>query len=280
MADSNAPAPIEIFLIAPLYKKYAVEISYDVENFDSHLDMYCIGCKQESVFKRHGRTPNQARARIPGLISGGLGAGGYPKPDPEESQTYTVEFECSRNEKHIATFLFLVDGDAFRKIGEYPSRYDRLIPEIKKYEKELGSYYSELRKAILLNSHNVGVGAFVYLRRVLEKVVYDVAKDEFANQPEWNFKKWKDSKGGFTDVIKTLAPQLPKFLVDNSILYGILSSGIHELDEEECVSCFEIVEAAIEEILDDRMNKAEKERKRKNVSKELSKINSDSMRGK
>lgn len=272
MPDNNEIAPIEIYLNAPLYKKYSKEVSYEVENFCSTLDMYCVGCKQESVFKRLGKTPLQLMAGMTfPMPSGG---GSHYKPDPELSRTYSIEFECSRNEKHMAVFAFRVDGQSFSKIGEYPSRADRLYPEIRKYEKELGFYYEELKTAFHLHLHNVGIGSFVYLRRILEKVVYDVAVHKYAGQPNWSLEKWKESKRRFEDVIDDLANELPEFLVKNTILYGILSKGIHELDEEECQEYFEVVQAAIEEILDYKMSRDEKERRQSSVSSKLSQIHS------
>lgn len=50
-------------------------------------------------------------------------------------------------------------------------------------------------------------------------------------------------------------PELPDFLVKNRDLYGILSKGIHELSEDECLSYFDPVKAALELILDQALEK-------------------------
>jgi len=272
MSENNEIAPLEIYLNAPLYKRYGKEVSGEVENLDSTLDMYCVECKQDSVFKRREKTPRQIMAGVTSPMPSG--GGSFYKPDPELSRTYSVEFECSRNKNHVAVFLFRVDGQSFSKIGEYPSRADRLYPGIRKYEKELGSYYEELKTAFHLHLHNVGIGSFVYLRRVLEKVVYDVAVRKYTGQPDWNLEKWKESKRRFDNIIEDLADELPEFLVKNTILYGILSKGIHELNEEECQEYFEVVQAAIEEILDDKMSRDEKRGRQSSVSGKLSQIHS------
>ena len=54
---------------------------------------------------------------------------------------------------------------------------------------------------------------------------------------------------------------LPKVLVTNKNVYGIVSKGVHELSEEECREMFPYIKAGIELILDDLL--AEKERKEK-----------------
>jgi glutamate mutase epsilon subunit len=63
------------------------------------------------------------------------------------------------------------------KIGQYPSYRDIESPQIKKFQKVLGGYYTELNKAIGLYSHGVGIGLFVYLRRIIEKLVHDTFKE-------------------------------------------------------------------------------------------------------
>jgi len=158
------------------------------------------------------------------------------------------------------------------KIGEYPSLSDRLYPTLRKYEKDLGDSYPELRMAVNLYSHNVGIGSFTYLRRVLEKVVSDTAKIKYAEQSDWDFAKWRRNKRSFEDMISDLSDRLPSFLVGNPLLYGILSKGIHDLKEDECLEYFEIIEKAIVEILDEKIRISERDNSLNFVSEKLSKI--------
>lgn len=65
----------------------------------------------------------------------------------------------------------------------------------------------------------------------------------------------------FDIKIETLKVYLPKVLVTNKNVYGIISKGVHELSEEECREMFPYIKAGIELILDDLL--AEKERKEK-----------------
>jgi len=69
---------------------------------------------------------------------------------------------------------------------------------------------------------------------------------------------------------------LPDFLVENRHTYGILSKGVHELTEQECLKYFPVVKTGIELILDEEIARRNTEKKRKeardalaNVAKEL-----------
>ena len=49
------------------------------------------------------------------------------------------------------------------------------------YKKELGDgYYKELKRAIGLYSSNVGIGSYVYLRRIVEKIILDGLQEAIA----------------------------------------------------------------------------------------------------
>jgi hypothetical protein len=57
--------------------------------------------------------------------------------------------------------------------------------------------------------------------------------------------------------------------VEHKVLYAILSKGIHELSEEECLQAFPVVRLGIELILDEKIEQQEKERKIKDASKAI-----------
>jgi hypothetical protein len=61
--------------------------------------------------------------------------------------------------------------------------------------------------------------------------------------------------------IELLKDELPEFLVENKAMYSILSKGIHELSEEECLTAFPILKVGIEIILDVKLEAAKKEKK-------------------
>lgn len=76
------------------------------------------------------------------------------------------------------------------------------------------------------------------------------------------------------EKIEILSEFLPDFLVEHKHLYGILSKGVHELSEEECLENFDIVKTGIELILDEvieKKKKLEKIKKFKTGSRSISK---------
>lgn len=72
-----------------------------------------------------------------------------------------------------------------------------------------------------------------------------------------------------------LKNSIPEFPVNNKTLYSILSKGIHELSEEECLDIFPVLKTAIEYILDEIKAKKELEEKKRILSEQIGKINSN-----
>jgi len=64
-------------------------------------------------------------------------------------------------------------------------------------------------------------------------------------------------------------------LVEHRALYGILSKGIHELSEEECLKIFPAVKVGIELILDTKIEALERQRKIEAAKKEIAGISQE-----
>ena len=73
---------------------------------------------------------------------------------------------------HTIIFDLITTDNKIIKVGQYPSVADMTIPEIKKYRKVLGSEYRDYAKAIGLFANGIGIGSFVYLRRIIENLIY------------------------------------------------------------------------------------------------------------
>ncbi|MBH1956945.1 hypothetical protein I8H84_05200 [Candidatus Saccharibacteria bacterium] len=146
-------------------------------------------------------------------------------------------------------FLYVSDDDRrVVKIGQAPSLATIQFADIaKKYKDVLGKQdISMLKRAIGLAAHGTGIGSFVYLRRILESLIwetYNAHKDALVVS-EQDFKAERTK-----DKIKILKRYLPASMSKMTPLYGILSKGIHELDEKECLAYFDTMKLAIELIL-------------------------------
>lgn len=163
----------------------------------------------------------------------------------EVSRILVFQFVCSMNEEHHLDYIVLTTDNSMMKIGQYPSVADMTFPELDAYKHVISKEdRKELGTAIGLFASGVGAGSYVYLRRILERLVYrakETAADAIDNE---TFEQAR-----VAERIKMLEGYLPDILVKNTTIYGILSKGIHELSEEECRKYFPVVKECIYQIL-------------------------------
>lgn len=180
-------------------------------------------------------------------------------------------FKCQRYGDTITITVFHdFDNSIIMKVGQYPSVADIHIGQVKQYDKVLDkSILREFTKAIGLAANGVGIGSFVYLRRIFENLVFDAfneaKNDNAVDEGQFNSLRMDEK-------IKSLNGYLPSFIVESNSIYGVLSKGIHELTEEECLAYFDCMRQSIELILDERLEQLEKKKKVAEVKKALSSI--------
>jgi hypothetical protein len=197
---------------------------------------------------------------------------GWTGLEPLDRNVRLLSFRCSRKHDILSILVrFNLKEKWIYKIGSYPSLADFKKKDLKKYSKVLSDLQmKELLTAITVASNGVGIGSYVYLRRIFEEIVLEegqraisdgvVTSDEFSDLH-------MDKK------IKAIKDYLPDFLITNARqLYSILSKGIHELQEQECLSYFEVLLNSIEIILDQRISQRVQQLKQNNAQKELNKI--------
>lgn len=247
------PNPVDMFLNVPIFESFEFsedDSFYEIEYFHGNIDCYCIECGRHSVFyntKKEYRTVYSYR-----------------------NYYFSHVFKCSRDTDHQLMFLFRADGNILTKIGQFPSLADLETVDIQKYRKALGQEkYKELARAVGLVSHGVGIGAYVYLRRIFETLI-EKYKDESVQEGTITEENYQKSR--MDEKINLLKNKLPPFLVENRSLYSILSKGVHSLSENECLEHFPVIKLGIELILDDELEKIEKEEKIKKATKEISLI--------
>ena len=128
---------------------------------------------------------------------------------------------------------------------------------------------SEFHKAVGLAAHGIGVGSFVYLRRVFERLVWGRFR-EFQVQEGWDEAGFQRMR--MEDKIDLLKGHLPDFLVQNRKVYAILSLGIHELEEHVCLGFFDVMKDAIVMILEDDRKKQEELLRRQHMQDAIAKF--------
>lgn len=180
----------------------------------------------------------------------------------EYSAIWFCTLRCCRYGDFIDMCLWLdATRHSIMKIGQYPSVADVHIGQIKQYKSLLPKDdIKEFTRAIGLAANGVGIGSFVYMRRVFERLIQDAAKQaiEEGNVIADDFMRLR-----MNEKIDVLKAYLPDTLVELKDMYGILSKGLHELSETECLACFDVMRTGIELILDDKLEQKRKEEKRK-----------------
>ncbi len=252
------PSPHDFCLNIPLYEKFRYDSEkqnpfFSLEHYKGPLDCYCHGCTRHTVFNRWDEPEY----------------GGHHR---KFNFTFALSFLCSRDKSHQVCFVFHSHEGILQKIGQYPSLADLAVPDLQKYRSVLGDEkFRELTRAVGLASHGVGVGAFVYLRRIFEALIKK-ARDQAATEQGWADEAFENAR--MDEKIAILKQHLPKFLVDNRKLYGIMSMGVHTLSESECLETFPVVRVGIELILDEHLEQHARERKIAAATKNISTLGS------
>lgn len=226
---------------------------FDFITTNSQLDTFCPFCGDRTVL-------------LGGKIDLGISYFEYTGANG----THEKKFICSRVHDHVFYFSFRVSGRVLSKMGQSPSLADLEQGKLQQYRKVLPQHdYAELTRATGLASHGIGIGSFVYLRRIFERLVEE-AHQLAAKDDDWNEDTY--GKARMDERIGLLRLHLPAFLVEQRALYSILSVGIHSLSEEDCLSYFPVIQAGIELILDQKVAAAEQARKLNEAKKHIASI--------
>ena len=183
----------------------------------------------------------------------------------------SIVVKCKRYGDTITIIVYHSHSkNSITKVGQYPSVADVHIGQIKQYDKFLEkSILKEFTKAIGLAANGVGIGSFVYLRRIFENLVFE-AYEEAKKEGNIDVSLFEHQR--MDEKIKSLKGYLPPFIVDNHSIYGILSKGIHELSENECLAYFDCMRKSIEMILDEKVEMKKKIEKKEAIEASIQKI--------
>ena len=257
--DSNSlkaiPTTQEFCASVPIYKEYDIsqtklEELVKLQTSQETIDSYCVECRQQSVFQKK--------------------AGREPEIITLKDRDFAITFICSRDQRHQMKFYFRINSLKISKVGQYPSLADLHLQDIAKYRKILEEKeYSEFAKAVGLHAHGIGIGSFVYMRRIFENLI-ETAHQKTSDISDWNDEVFQKSR--MHEKISLLKEYLPETLVKNANIYSILSKGIHDLTEDECLEHFSTIRLGIELILDEEIEKREREKKVKGLTDEIGRI--------
>lgn len=284
---NQVPAPVDFLLHTPLYKTFSTlpfqNAVDDLKYFKGIVDCFCTGCGKHATFQ--GDTPSPDRMAAAIVNKGGMSPLQHSINSLTGPETFQVKLRCTRERSHLYYFIFLVDTKYFvpptkedapvpyntiTKIGQFPSYSDINTHSLPKYRKVLSKdLFADLTRAINLYSHDIGAGSFVYLRRIFESLIQEATR-EVTNQNGWSEEEFKSMH--MDEKIAKLKDYIPLFLYENRVMYAILSKGIHELSESECLNHFNVIKAGIEIILDEKIEKAERELKIAEAKKAIQQV--------
>ena len=267
-ANPYIESPKQMHLEMPLYSEIDLgndedaEKVYECISYTGTVDAYCVWCGKESIFNTTESIHIEPEWRSQ-----------YSKETPLEAWLskgngiQRVVHSCTRASGHNYFAYYLKEDNFFVKFGQFPSAADFQIPLAERYRKILGEVqYKEMTRGIGLAAHGVGIGSFVYLRRVFENLIEEAHK---LSVEDGDFDNDSYKKARMDERIEMLKNHLPGFLVENKALYSILSKGIHELTEDECLQYYEAVKIGIEQILDEKITQSEKEEKAKRAKEAI-----------
>lgn len=228
----------------------------NLDNIQETFSVYCPTCKNNTVIIPEEDLTNAH----------------YPKRGFKriiEDRFIGVTYKCSLNNKHLFSFLFHIDENKIIKIGQYPSVADLNEGNMGEYKVILDNdKYLELKKSIGLFSHGLGIPPVVYLRRIFENLInetYDEHKEELSVENFYSIK--------MKDKIQVLKKYLPSLVYEyKTILYSLMSKGIHELSEQECKEIYPLLLIAVKLILEEKLKEYKKNKITKENKKQLEEL--------
>ncbi|MFW2445994.1 MAG: hypothetical protein ACN4E6_01590 [Qipengyuania pacifica] len=205
------------------------------------FDSYCKNCKRETTFRIAARE----------VASRGLSGRTMPDVKVIPPSLLSISATCQRDQT-VYSYVLRFEKDRVMKIGQWPSTADIAFGELRQIDKALdGDDRQELGKALGLYAHDAAIGAFVYLRRVFERMVTR------AHQRQADSGSAVD---GFETMrmdekIAALKDELPERVVKHSAIFSVLSVGIHELNEDQCNKYFPVMKAVLFQMLEQEEHK-------------------------
>ncbi|UTI43256.1 hypothetical protein [Niallia sp. RD1] len=194
-----------------------------------------------------------------------------------ETNTIQLKFHCTSKHKHKMYVIFHLTEDGYLiKTGQYPSIMD--FEKFKNLDEIFGKdnvSKKDFRTATILKTHNYGVAAFLYLRRIFERLIILKAQTAISEGllREEDFEKKK-----MQEKVKQLHElgKIPDYLNENkTFIYGILSKGLHQLTEKDCLANYEPLKEAILIILKENSDLEKREKIKKETSKKLNSIHTE-----
>lgn len=153
---------------------------------------------------------------------------------------FIQEYECCVNREHKKYNIYHKYEDKIIKIGQYPSEIDngsnQYLDKVKKIctNKEAKEIVKYIKTALTMESYGYGIASLLYMRRAFEKLIsISEGNEELENTSEKMKERIKRNQ------------YLPDVIKKNARVYNVISEGIHNQTEEECMELFKVIKAGV-----------------------------------
>ena len=194
-----------------------------------------------------------------------------------DARPYVGTYVCRQCQSELVLIVEFAESlddaseSSISKIGQRPALIECTRSEYNDYTDHISSDDCyELNRAVGLIGHGVGVGSYVYLRRIMERLV-EAAHQAATSDAGWDEQRYQDTTR-FHEKLPLLRGHLPDFLVDQSEICSVLSEDLLDLEERECLEYFPVLRLAIETILDQKVAQAEMAAKAKEAKQRLARL--------
>ncbi len=221
----------------PLYRKFKGSIPNYLSDIKKvNLNMYCTICKSNQTFNMSNEFYNDyhpylaLQSFVPDLV-------------------VRIVYQCAHCHKFYRFFLLKIDhnGKFYEKVGQYPPWNISIEKEMQKF---LGDYAENYKRGLISESQGCGIGAYAYYRRIVEDIIDelldqipDLMDGEEKGKYDEALQKTKETivARDKISLVKDLLPPIlrPEGFNPLQTLHTILSEGLHEKPEKECLEIAE-----------------------------------------
>lgn len=242
---------IEFLEEYPLYRKFICNLPESLDELNKvNINMRCPNCKETRTFRFLNHYLHLYEQPL--LIGMNYSTNpSYLKPN----YIIHLNYICAACEKFNRTFSLRIGEKKqyIEKVGQYPP-WDISIK--KKLRNILGEFSDYYKKGLICEFHAYGIGANIYYRRIVDEIIGELLEDikafldgEDREKYEKVLEDTKKSKNA-QDKIKLVKNLIPPILMIGShnpleILYKILSEGIHNKTDEECLEDAHIIKKTL-----------------------------------
>lgn len=207
------------------------------------LDMYCPACAKMSTFKGDISTETENISQ-----SEKFAANGFNVSSSFWLHTvFSKQLSCTRT-GHAATFYFHIDGGKLFKVGQYPSLANITFGDFSKYLPLLGEEkINEFNQGVTLAANGAGLGALVYLKRVLNYLLDMTAQSATFEQSKYQF-------ATIAEKVLLLADFLPASFKQYAEVFLLLDQDDTRLANEQCLNAASIFSTMIVMLADEKVS--------------------------